>query len=231
MSKTHQMSTTSERRRWDEKHSAKEGPGDPTPFLVSSIKQLPPGPPGRCLDLAAGRGGNALFMAAQGYRVDAVDWSLAGLRHAQKEAARRELMVKLVLADLTKFPLPRERYDVVLCFRYLDRNLWGDMVRALKPGGALLLETFTEEHQTRPDFPREFCLAPGELLKAFPQLRVAIYREAPGEGTASLLAFRWPLPGAINQVAPRRARQTIGHQQPHPSFAKESARRGLNKKS
>ncbi len=182
------MSTTSERRRWDAKHSAKEGPGDPTPFLLSSIEHLPPG---RCLDLAAGRGGNALFLAAQGSRVDAVDWSFAGLRHAQKEAARRQLMVNLVLADLTKFPLPREWYDVVLCFHYLDRNLWGDMVRALKPGGALLLETFTEEHlKTRPDFPREFCLAPGELLRAFPELRVAIYREMSGEGTASLLAFR-----------------------------------------
>ena len=185
------MSATSQRRRWDAKHSAKEGPGDPTPFLVSSVKHLPPGPPGRCLDLAAGRGGNALFMGAQGYRVDAVDWSFAGLRHAQKEAVRRQLMVKLVLADLTKFPLPRERYDVVLCFRYLDRNLWGDIVRALKPGGALLLQSLTEEQlQTRPDFPQAFCLAPGELLRAFPELRVAIYREMSGEGAASLLAFR-----------------------------------------
>ena len=37
---------------------------------------------------------------------------------------------------------------------------------------------------------REFCLARGELLGAFPSLRVAIYRESPGEDTASLLAFR-----------------------------------------
>jgi hypothetical protein len=65
------------------------------------------------------------------------------------------------------------------------------MARALKPGGALLLETFTEEYlMTRPDFPREFCLAPGELLGAFPELRVAIYREMSGERAASLLAFR-----------------------------------------
>ena len=182
------MSTTSERHRWNAKHDAKEGPADPTAFLVSSIEHLPPG---RCLDLAAGRGGNALFMAAQGYRVDAVDWSLAGLRSAKMETERRKLSVNFVLADLTKFPIPEGRYDVVLCFRYLDRNLWGDMVRALRPGGALLIETFTEEHlETRPEFPPEFCLAPGELLTAFPELRVAFYREIPGEGAASLLAFR-----------------------------------------
>ncbi len=182
------MSTSSERRRWDTKHDAKEGPGDPTSFLVSSIPHLPPG---RCLDLATGRGGNALFMAAQGYRVDAVDWSVAGLNHAQEGAVRRNLPVNLLLADLTKFPIPERRYDVVLCFRYLDRNLWGDIVQALRPGGALLIETFTEEHlQTHPEFPREFCLAPGELLTAFPELRMAIYREIPDEGAASLLAFR-----------------------------------------
>ena len=182
------MSTTSERSRWDSKHGAKEGPGEPTPFLVSSIEHLPQG---KCLELAAGRGGNALFMAAKGYAVDAVDWSSAGLRQAQKEATERGLSVNLILADLTTFLLPTERYDVVLCFRYLDRNQWGDMVRALRPGGALLIETFTEEHlETKPDFPRKFCLAPGELLGAFPRLRVARYREVPGEGAASLLAFR-----------------------------------------
>ncbi len=182
------MTTASNRSRWDAKHGSKEEPGAPTPFLVSSIQHLPPG---RCLDLAAGRGGNALFMAAQGYQVDALDWSLAGLRQAQTAALRQGLSINLVLADLTNFPIPARRYDVLTCFRYLDRGLWGDMVRALRPGGALLIETFTEEHlETHPNFPREFCLAPGEVLTAFPELRVAIYREMPGEGAASLLAFR-----------------------------------------
>ena len=182
------MSTFSERRRWDRKHEAKEAPDDPASFLLSSIQHLPPG---RCLDLATGRGANALFMASQGYRVDAVDWSFAGLNHAQERAVRRNLPVNLLLTDLTKFPIPERRYDVVLCFRYLDRKLSSDMVQALRPGGALLIETFTEEHlQTHPEFQREFCLAPGELLTAFPKLRLAIYREIPGEGTASLLAFR-----------------------------------------
>ena len=180
--------STPDRRRWDAKHKAKEGPGSPAPFLLASFDHLPAG---RCLDIAAGRGGNALFMAERGYQVDAVDWSLAGLSQAQAEARKHSLPINLIAADLATYSLPEERHDVVLCFRYLERRLWPQMVRALRPGGALLLETFTEEHRLdHPDFPKEYCLAPGELLGAFPDLRVAAYREVPGEATASLLAFR-----------------------------------------
>ena len=128
-------------------------------------------------------------MAARGYAVDAVDWSRAGLDHARNEAALRNLSVNFILADLIEFPIPERRYDVILCFRYLDRNTWPDMVRGLRPGGALLIETFTEAHlETHPDFPREYCLSHGELLTAFPGLHVSIYREVPGERTASLMA-------------------------------------------
>jgi SAM-dependent methyltransferase len=156
--------------------------------LVSCIDHLPPG---RCLDLAAGRGGNALFMAERGYSVDALDWSPLGLRLARAEALRRNVGLNFVVADLTTHPLPQGCYDVVLCFRYLERSLWPAMARALRPGGALLVETFTEEHRRgRNDFPPEFCLGPGELLRAFPGLRIAVYREMPGEEAASLLAFR-----------------------------------------
>ncbi len=66
------------------------------------------------------------------------------------------------------------------------------MVEALKPRGALLIETFNRRYlERRPDFPREYCLEEGELLAAFsPTLRVARYQERPQEPHASLLAFR-----------------------------------------
>jgi SAM-dependent methyltransferase len=133
-------------------------------------------------------------MAQAGYSVDAFDWSFEGLCILQNKASAWGLRINLVAADLTSFPLPESRYDVLLCFRYLERSLWPTMVRALKPGGALVMETFTTERlKTKPDFPREYCLEPGELEHAFPELRVEIYRELSGEETASILAFRPPI--------------------------------------
>lgn len=176
------------RRRWDHKHRNAGETDSPAPFLVEVAGALPKG---RCLDLAAGKGRNALFMAQQGYSVDVLDWSFEGLAALRSRTSGSELQLNLVVADLTSFPLPEERYDVLLCFRYLQQDLWPDMARALKPGGALVIETFTIERvKSRPNFPAEYCLKPGELGAAFPDLRVEIYREEPGQETASILAFR-----------------------------------------
>lgn len=164
------------------------GPG--RPFLVEVAEQLPGG---CCLDIAAGRGGNALFMARRGYRVDAVDWNVERLMVAQSAAVRQGVRLNLIAADMTAYRLGLERYDVVLCFRYLERGIFPAMARALKPGGALVFETFTRAYRKiRPDFPLPYCLEPGELLRAFPGLHVALYRELPMQDTAALLAFRQP---------------------------------------
>jgi 2-polyprenyl-3-methyl-5-hydroxy-6-metoxy-1,4-benzoquinol methylase len=178
------------RKRWDIKHQSVTKGDSPAPFLIEVLNALPRG---RCIDLAAGQGANALFMARAGYSVDAFDWSIEGLRVLRDEASASELSVNLVAADLTFFPLPKNRYDVLLCFRYLERSLWPVMARALRPGGALVMETFTTERlKTKPDFPKEYCLQLGELKRAFPELRIDIYREEPAEETASILAFRPP---------------------------------------
>jgi hypothetical protein len=53
------------------------------------------------------------------------------------------------------------------------------------------METYTIERlKSHPDFPREYCLEPGELLGAFPGFRVALYREIPPQETASILALK-----------------------------------------
>jgi SAM-dependent methyltransferase len=126
-------------------------------------------------------------MLERGYDVEAIDWSFEGLSVVRTR--RSEL--KAIVADLTNYPLSRERYDVVLCFRYLDREIWPAMVRSLKPGGALVIETFTVDYLTiRPGFPEAFCLKSNELRSAFPGLRLDVYRERKKTGLASFLGFK-----------------------------------------
>lgn len=178
-----------DRGRWDQKHRDAEFLGEPAAFLVECRPHLPPG---RALDLACGLGANALYLASEGFDVEAFDWSFAALRKLAAAAREKGRRVRAVACDVTWFPIPRERYDVLISFRFLDRSLWPSMVEALRPGGALLIETFNRRYlEKRPEFPKEYCLEEGELLRAFgATLRIARYQELPQEPLASLLAFR-----------------------------------------
>jgi len=183
------MRSIIDRGRWDQKHRDAEFLGEPAPFLVECRRHLPPG---RALDVACGLGANALYLAGEGFTVEAFDWSFEGLRKLTAAAQERRRRIGAVACDVTRFPLPRERYDVLASFRFLDRSLWPSMVKGLRPGGALVIETFNRRYlERRPDFPEEYCLEEGELLAVFgATLRVAHYRELPREPHASLLAFR-----------------------------------------
>ncbi len=179
----------SDRKSWDERHRDSEFLGESSPFLEECLPDLPVG---LALDAPCGLGRNALRLGEAGYSVDALDWSFQATRKLRTAARSRRLAIRPLVCDLVTYPFPRARYDLVVSVRFLERSLWPALTLALKPGGALLVETFNTRHLGRkPDFPRELCLEVGELLATFEStLRVARYRETASESTACLLAFR-----------------------------------------
>jgi tellurite methyltransferase len=164
----------SERAAWDERHRGKPV-GEPEPFLVEMIPRIPRGV---ALDVAAGRGRNALAMARDGIRVVAVDFSEAAM-HALAAAARDEnLAVWPVAANLDSFHLRDESLDAIVNINFLDRGLFPQFSRALRPGGVLIAETFTIEQASlgHPRDPR-FLLGYGELKELAAGLEIEHYRE------------------------------------------------------
>lgn len=176
---------------------------DPPParFLLEQIGRLPKG---TALDLASGRGRNALYLAGLGYTVEAVDRDQQALAALADTAGRRHLQNVTtrhwdVEADPIGPPdLGQARYDVILVFFYLYRPLFPSLLRALKPGGMLVYETFLIDNHQRRHHPRrkEFCLAHNELLRLTDGLRVLHYEEGEQANgpepaiTARLLAQR-----------------------------------------
>ena len=79
----------SEREKWDDKHRDQPIPA-PEPFPVEMIPRIPRG---LALDVAAGRGRNALAMARAGIRVIAVDFSLEAMRTLYAAARAERLPV------------------------------------------------------------------------------------------------------------------------------------------
>ena len=155
--------TESDRERWDRKYGAGEGPVHFRPNrLLTNNRDLLTG--GRALDVACGFGGNALYLASLGYRVDAVDVSAVALARAQGEAKRRGLQINLVQADLARWWLPPSCYDLITVFFYLNRELMPRLARWLRPGGLLFQANRNKRFlDVRPGFDPDYLLEPGEL--------------------------------------------------------------------
>ena len=157
----------------------------PLPFLV---EQITPVQKGRALDLAMGDGRNAIYLAQQGYEVDGIDLSEKAVRQAIASARSLGLSINGIIADLDQFPLSPNRYDLICCFYYLARPLFPGMKSALRPGGKIIYQSVTtDECLFNPDFPKEWCLEPNELLHAFRELRILFYEESnlPASSTPS----------------------------------------------
>jgi tellurite methyltransferase len=105
--------------------------------------------PRRALDMAAGRGRHAVVLAQAGLRVYAVDNNVDALRTAAARVRDAGGQLSAWCADLTISRLPRARFDVIVVTRYLQRDLFPDLMAALTPGGILLYETFTEQQRSR----------------------------------------------------------------------------------
>lgn len=197
-------------QEWNEKHeraAAEEAHPETIPLLRELLPLLPRGP---ALDLACGRGRHTIFLTERGYPVTAVDWSEAAIRVLEERALAAGLTVKretdeeeavspstsgirTICRDLRTVSLQESAFSVILCIQYLDRSLFPKIASALKPGGTLLLETYTTAQTAFERGPRnpEYLLQPGELRLAFPDLEIAFYRELQaGEGIATLLAWK-----------------------------------------
>ncbi len=155
-------------------------------------RHVPPAPGSRALELACGLGFDALWLAAQGYRVDAIDISFEALRRARAEMQRRALNgITFIQADLDQFSLPRYEYDVAVVFRYLDRDLFPAIRARVRPGGLVIYETLNVRRlEQNPATNPDHMLALDELPRYFPGWTVL---ETGSSGQFSHFAGRKPL--------------------------------------
>jgi len=124
----------------------------PNEYLRSQGWRLRPGM--RALAAGDGEGRNGVWLAEQGLDVTALDWSPVGLAKAESLAARRGVALHGVVADLAAWDWPAARFDLIAwIFVHLppeDRaRAARGVVRALAPGGLLMLECFTPAQEGR----------------------------------------------------------------------------------
>lgn len=120
---------------------------EPNDFLKETAERyLPKG--GAILCLAEGEGRNGVYLAELGYRVTGVDGSSVGLEKAHRLAKERGVEIETIVSDLADFDLGEARWEGIVsswCHTppELRKKLHRAVVAALKPGGALILESYT----------------------------------------------------------------------------------------
>lgn len=132
-----------DRHDWDARYAETElvWSAEPNRFVETELAALAPG---RALDLAAGEGRNAIWLATRGWTVTAVDFSRVALEKASDLAGARGVAIEVVEADVTTYVPEPGAFDLVVV-AYLqtpaaDRAAWlACATGALAPGATLLI--------------------------------------------------------------------------------------------
>jgi thioredoxin reductase/SAM-dependent methyltransferase len=128
---------------WDHRYEGEQiWSGNPNGTLVNEISRLEPG---RALDVGAGEGGDALWLAEQGWSVTASDISQRALDRVSAEACRRSLKVECHRSDANApgafetaaFDLVSAQYAAIP--RTPDNRGVHNLMNAVAPGGTLLI--------------------------------------------------------------------------------------------
>ena len=200
---------------WDERFRAGEYPTDPdpSPVLQQYVEDIPEG---RALDVAAGTGRNAVFLAESGYDVDALDKSRPGLQTARENAAKRgvEDRVNPIQGDVSTYEFPTETYELITVSYYQTVDRFPDIKEALVPGGYLFVEHHLRSTESTPSGPQSdrYRFASNELLHSCLDLTVLYYDETTEERSDDRLRANARL----------LARQSSGVRQSYPRRTEES---------
>ena len=168
-------------------HHHKDGRG-PAQLLVDNIQLLPTG---RVLDVAMGKGRNAVYLAKKGFDAEGVDISPQAVRSALDQAREAGVTLKARVADLEiDYHIEKSAYDVIICFNYLQRSLITQIKGGLRLGGIVVYETFTVDQAQfgKPTNPN-YLLKHNELRELFDDFQCLYYQEGIVENRKALASI------------------------------------------
>lgn len=154
---------------WNERYrSGERNAGPPAPLLIEAAAGLRAG---RALDLACGAGRNALWLAAYGWDVVAVDGAEAAIDILR--AANPAIDARVLDLERTQLPFADASFDLICIINFLYRPLFTDARRLVRPGGMVVASI----HTTRSSMNPRYALAPNELRAFFEDWEFVIERQ------------------------------------------------------
>lgn len=149
----------------------------PNAFLVEMVKGRKPG---AALDVGMGQGRNALYLARLGWKVTGFDPAERAVAAARAAATKLGVPLEAVVADDESFDWGQGRWDLIVMSYVGVRNDVERVVRALRPGGLVVIEAFHRDVTRTQSVGGAVVFDTNELLALFGKLRVRRYEDAPG---------------------------------------------------
>ncbi len=149
-----------DKQKWNKKYQNNPAPDKPIK-LITDFAKLATGT--KALDVACGMGRHSKYLASQGFEVDALDISSLAIASLQ---GIPNINPKEV--DFDTYTFPKNHYDLIICTFFLKREIFPQMIDALKKDGILIYETFVY-HPDNQQVPsqRSYLLEEGELEEVF----------------------------------------------------------------
>ena len=184
-----------DRKKWNKRYDAMEYiyGKEPIKFLKENVSLLTKG---KALVLAMGEGRNAVFLARNGFDVDCCDISEKAVEKCEALAWESGVTLNAFTADLEEYKIPADKYDLITCFYYTQRDLIPQIKEGLRDGGMVMFETYTIDQlkygdgASGPKNP-DYLLKHNELRNFFRDFHILYYREgevAENKSVASLIA-------------------------------------------
>jgi len=152
--------------RWNARYrSGESGTPHPDPLVVEAANLVQAG---QALDLACGRGRNAVYLVDRGWSVVAIDGSPAAIENIDPRVSAQIL-------DLERDAIPFEEasFDMVCIIHFLHRPLFAEARRVTRPGGLIVSAIHTVRSTMNP----KYTVAIGELRSLFADWQILVDRE------------------------------------------------------
>ena len=169
-----------DRQKWDEKYRKKSELLRPREASVNIKKYAEKSAGAKALDLACGAGRNTVFLAKQGYEVDALDIAEVALDALRLEAGCEQVSerVNAQHLDLDSYVPSPEHYELIIMMNFLDRALIKRAQEGLKREGLFIVETYMDdESNEKKDSNVENLLQKEELITLFEGYELLFYEE------------------------------------------------------
>ncbi len=172
-----------DKTKWDKKYQNKPQLlefRDASAKLIDALKNIPKGD---ALDLACGTGRNALYLAQNGFKVDALDIAQIALDTLTQDAQKLDVanLIHAELTDLDNYTT-KKQYDLIVMCNFLDRSLLKQTKDSLKSGGFYFVETYMlDASNEKENSDKNNLLEKKELQKIFDDFEIVHYDEFDNE--------------------------------------------------
>lgn len=142
------MKTNTAHEHWNKQWTTEEGRADwiqPEQFVIRAVEQMHANNINSVLDLGCGPGRHALYLAEEGFTVQALDAATTAIEQLNATSAARNLHINTFIGEMTDLHMISGSLDMLLAWNVIYhgdisvvQQSLSEITRVLRPGGLFI---------------------------------------------------------------------------------------------